>query len=988
MSTGFRLPQHWPRPADPQAAARLREHFADLAADLGSDAASLAARPEVAALLDALGGNSPYLSALVLGEPASVALLVAQGPRAVVDGALALIAETPPSAPRNRISTVLRQAKRQLALAVAVADIGGMWPLEAVTAALSDLAEGALGLAVAHLLLAAAAAGELRLSSPSDPAPGSGFAVLGMGKLGARELNYSSDVDLVLLYDPAAHPEHGERLGTTFTRIARGLVALMEGRNEGGYVFRTDLRLRPDPAVTAPAISLPAAIGYYESMGQNWERAAMVKARPVAGDLNVGAAFLDAIRPFVWRRHLDFAMLADIHAVKRRIDLHKGRALSGADPAAQIAGHDLKVGQGGIREIEFLTQTLQLVWGGRQPELRVPQTLTALGLLARAGHLPRRTAAELAASYRFLRRAEHRLQMIADRQTHRLPEPREQLERFATFIGYAGAAAFAEELVGHLRRVTEHYAALFEAVPDPPEATVRLDFSGPDPPPETVAALARMGFANPHALAATIRAWHAGRPRALRSQRARELIGEVLPHLLAAVSRQPEPDVVFARFDGFLGRLPTGVQPLSLFQRNPALLERVAAVLGAAPWLAEHLANVPSSVEALLAPEETPRFPKLLRSRLRDARALEDAIAIIGGTVRDEEFRISVATMEGRLDADVSGMARSALADAALRELLPRVLAAQIARFGRVRGGGLALVALGKLGGQEMMAGSDLDLMLIYDHPEDVADSTVPRDGRGRALPASQWFIRAAHAFIAAVTAAGPAGPLYAVDMRLRPSGNKGPVAVSLGSFRRYHAESAWTWERMALTRARVIAGPAPLRGLVAAAIRDAVAAAGPPERVRADAAAMRGRIARELPVAGPWDVKLRDGGLLEVEFIAQTLQLVHAREHPAAGSPTTRVALQGLADRGLLDGADADLLIRADRLWRTAQGMLRMTLGRVAGETLPEPSAAALTRAAGAVDLAQLREVMEATARAVRAAFERLVGRPEPAFSEETTSA
>jgi len=957
MPSGFHLPRHWPRAADAQTAARLRERFAEL----GEPEAALAAEPEIAALLDALGGNSPFLADLVVREAPSLRLLAAEGPAAPVRAALELIAGTSPAAPRARIASVLRQAKRQTALAVAIADIGGIWTLEEVTAALSDFADAALWLAVAHLLRAAAAAGELRLPDANGSAARSGFTVLGMGKLGARELNYSSDIDLVLLYDPAAHPEHGETLGACFTRIARSLVGLLEQRSEDGYVFRTDLRLRPDPAATAPAISLPAALTYYESMGQNWERAAMLKARPVAGDLALGAAFLDAIRPFVWRRHLDFAAIADIRAVKRRIDAHKGRAIAGDDPVAQVAGHDLKVGQGGIREIEFLVQTLQLVWGGRQPELRDPRTLSALTLLARAGHLPRRAAAALASAYRFLRRVEHRLQMVDDRQTHRLPERRDQLGRFAAFMGYADAEALAEAVLHHLRQVTDRYAEMFEAVPDVPELAARLDFRGPDAPPETLAALGEMGFANPEAVVAIVHAWQAGRPRALRSERARQVMDEVLPHLLAALSRQARPDTVLARFDAFLGRLPTGVQPLSLFQRNPGLLDRVAAVLGAAPYLADYLATVPSALEGLLIPEAAPSPARLLRSRLKDAGDLEDAITAIGRAVREEEFRLSVATMEGRLDVDAAGEARAALADAALAALLPRVVAGQERRFGRVRGGGMAVVALGKMGGREMMAGSDLDVMLVYDHPEAVRESAVPRGSAARQVPASQWFIRAAHAFIGAVTAAGPAGPLYAVDMRLRPSGNKGPVAVSLPAFRRYHQESAWTWERMALTRARVVAGPPALRARVEAAIREAIAA-GPPERVRADAAAMRARLARDLPPAGPWDVRLRAGGLIEVEFIAQALQLVHARDHPEVLSPTTRIALGQLAEAGLLGGAEADLLIRADRLWRNVQGMLRITLGRAAGEALPEAAA---------------------IAERVRAAFERLVGRPEAALLE-----
>ena len=991
----------WPKPADADAAGRLNERFAAL----GRAEARFARAPRTAAVLAAIGGNSPYLADLALREAASLRLLAARGPQAVIDRALGQLAAASAAAARPRIAALLRQAKRQVALAVALADIGGLWNLAQVTEALTELADRALSLAVRHLLHEAARHGELRLPDSADPAAGSGFTVLGMGKLGARELNYSSDVDLVLLYDPAVHLYHGDGsgdgpapgIGACFTRLARGLVALMEARDADGYVFRTDLRLRPDPAVTPPAVALPAAIAYYESMGQNWERAAMLKARPVAGDLALGANFLAAIRPFIWRKHLDFAAIADIHAMKRRIDAHKGTDFTGADPVAGIAGHDLKLGRGGIREIEFLAQTLQLVWGGRVPALREPTTLGALRLLAGAGHIGKRSAGELASAYRFLRTAEHRLQMVADRQTHRLPDKPEELDRFAVFLGYPDAEALAGVMLRHLGRVKARYAELFEAVPEGAEEPVALDFRGDSDRPGAAVALERLGFTDIPHIVASVRGWQAGRVRALRSHRARELLHEVLPRLLAALAGQAQPDAAFARFDAFLAHLPAGVQLLSLFQRNPRLLDRVAAVLGAAPSLADYLARVPQAMEGLLQPAE-PRHPsRLLRERLVDAPELEDAIEAIRAVCREEDFRLSVATMEGRIDADAAGISRAALADAAIAALLPRVLADHAARHGRVRGGGMAVVALGKAGGREMMAGSDLDLMLIYDHPPDVGESS----GRSlaRKLPASQWYIRAAHAFIAALTAPGPEGPLYAVDMRLRPSGNKGPVAVSLTAFQAYHRAadaggSAWTWERMALTRARVVAGPPALRARVAAAIGEAVRNAGPAARIRADAAAMRARLVREhKPANGPqarhWDVKHWEGGLVEVEFIAQVLQLIHAGAHPGIASPTTRVALRGLSECGALGAEDAALLIRADLAWRTVQGMLRITVGRAAEAALPVAAGQALLRAVNdgpgiaADDVAGLHAALLEVAREVRAAFERIVGRPELTMAE-----
>jgi glutamate-ammonia-ligase adenylyltransferase len=984
--TQFRLPTIWPSAHDTGAAERLVERFSQL----GRSEARLAARPAVAALLSALGGNTPFLADLAVREAASLRALIASGPDAVVAAAMADLAALPPSTRRDRIAAAMRRAKRIVALATAVADIGDIWPLERVTATLSDLAEATLSLAMAHLLRAAHEAGELRLPDPVDPTRDAGFTVIGMGKLGARELNYSSDVDLVLLYDPAAaiytEATEGHAMGGFASRIARGLVSLMEARDPDGYVFRTDLRLRPDPSVTPPVVALPAAIIYYESMGQNWERAAMIKARPVAGDLALGAAFLEAIRPFVWRRGLDFAAVADIHAMKRRIDEYKGGPLAdGADPLARIAGHNVKLGEGGIREIEFLAQTLQLVWGGRDPDLRVPTTLGALRLLVRAGHVPRNAARELGAAYRFLRRVEHRLQMVADRQVHELPQRPAELASFATFMGYADASEFAAELLHHLRQVRARYTEVFELVPEllsPAEGGLELDFSGVDAAPEaTVSKLLALGFDNPKRIVSAVRGWQAGHVRALRSTRARELLAQLLPRVLAALAHQPQPDVVFNRFDAFLARQPAGVQLLSLFQRNPGLIDRIAAVLGAAPSLANHLASHPAALDGLLSPEENPDPARLLRGRLRDARLLEDVIEITRRTVREEDFSASVATMEGRIDADEAGLRRSAVADAALSALLSPVLSDFSARFGRVRGGAMGVVALGKAGSREMMAGSDLDLMLVYDHPTDVTES------RGaRRLPASQWFVRASHAYVAAVTAPGADGPLYQVDMRLRPSGNKGPVAVSLASFQRYHAESAWTWERMALTRARVVAGPPALRTRIEAAIAEALAQVDDPERIQADAASMRARMLRDLPPEGPWDVKLRAGGQIEVEFIAQVLQLIHAREAPELCSPTTRVALARLVQAGWLPADDAALLIRADHLWRTVQGMLRITIGGSPREELPDASAHTLLRAVteatdttGPVDLAWLRGTLDDLARQVRAAFVRHIGEIRP---------
>ncbi len=941
----------FPPATDEDAAGRLIEAMSRL------DAAT----PWPPALLACLGGNSPYLSQLALREPGTLRAILANGPDAVADLALGELAATRPEASRAHVARQARIAKRRAALAAAVADIGHTWSLAQVTRTLSDLADIALRVVTNHLLRSAHDRGELRLPHPATPDRACGFTVLAMGKLGAGELNFSSDVDLILLFDPDAQTTDAERAGAHFVRLARDLVSLMQQRDADGYVFRTDLRLRPDPASTPLAVSLPAALAYYEGAAHTWERAAMIKARPVAGDLALGRRFLDQIRPFLWRRHLDFAAIADIRAMKRRMDDRRGAALpEGGPPAQRLLGHDLKLGQGGIREIEFCAQTLQLVWGGRNPVLRCPATLDALAALGQAGHLPAREVDDLSAAYQILRGAEHRLQMVDDRQTHSLPDTPDALERFARFFGYADAASFAAMLLGHLDRVHAIFRYLLEqptTAPDLPYAT--------RPEPLPVAPPADAGH--------PWEAWLAGRPRALRTERARSLMTELLPALIATVERQKQPQTVWARLDEFIHRLPAGVQIFSMLLHNPALLDRLGDVLGAAPSLADHLASVPAALEGLIAPQDIDPAPAAsLATQLVDARAVDEALSIASRFVRGEEFRLAVAELDGRIDQDEAGAARTALAEAAIGQLLPLVLADHVRRYGKLRGGGMVVVLLGKAGSREMMAGSDLDLMVIYDQPEDASESDAP----SRMAP-SQYFGRAAQALIAALTVPTRDGKLYEVDMRLRPSGSKGPVAVSLSAFERYHRESAWTWERLALTRARVVAGPAKLRRKVARAIGTALLH-GDPALVAEDTLAMRRRMFAELPPSGAWDVKLRRGGLMDVEFLAQSLQLRHARI-PKLLAPETRLALSNAARAGLLGADEAARLIQADRAWRAIQGLLRITIGRAVPDTLPEVTelrlAKLLDRLLIGTPDATLSQRTDDLAHDVSASFARLIG-------------
>lgn len=965
---------------DPDAILRLRTRLAE-----GNAAQqALAARPEAAPLLEVMAGHTPYLADLCWAEAPSLARLLDRGADDALQCALEPLTKADPAAPREAVMSLLRRAKRQGALVAAAADLAGLWPLDRVTGALSELADLTIDFACAHLLLDAARRGQIRLArtkgEPRQITKGSGLIVLGMGKLGGRELNYSSDIDLLLLHDPDGPSYHEEYGAAPYIRIARDLVRLMEERTSEGYVFRTDLRLRPDPAATPLCVSVPMALSYYESLGQNWERAAMIKARPVAGDRAAGEAFLRELRPFIWRRHLDFAAVADIHSIKRQIHLHKAERGAGGEIA--VAGHDVKLGRGGIREIEFTVQVLQLIWGGRDPALRDPTTLGALSLLAAAGKMDRRAAADLADAYVFLRNTEHRLQMVQDRQTHRLPEEPEELARIASFMGFADTAGFAEALTAHQRRVQGHYSQLFEAAPrlTTADGAGNLVFTGVEDDPETLDSLRGLGFREPGSVAAMVRGWHHGRPRATRSERARELLTELMPALLAAFGRQREPEAALARFDRLLGQLSAGVQFFSLLHRNPRLLDRLAGLLGAAPQLADHLARRPAALEGLLAgsyaaPGEKPLAA--LPALMREARDLEEALEATRRLVTERLFEVDAAELEGRLDADSSGEARSAVAEAAIGALLPGVERDFARRFGRVPGGNLAVLALGKLGGREMLPHSDLDLIFIYEHGAEAEGS----EGGARSLAPSEYFIRLSHQVVAALTTPGRDGRAFEVDMRLRPSGNKGPVAVRLSAFARYHAEEAWTWERMALTRARVIAGPGALTRQIELALDAALTAPRDAAAVLRDAAQMRARMLRELPGDGPWDVKGMPGGLVEVEFIAQALTVAHAAAHPRLLRRTTRHVLAELGRAGLLGEREAATLIQAERLWRAMLGLLRLTVGKWREPGLPVTVEEALRHGAGTLVHEELttphhlREVMQAHAEAVRASFLRHVG-------------
>src|SRR5579862_8927016 len=550
-----------------QASAAKRKLVALLAEGSSATLARFVETDKIRSLVLGLADHSPYLWALITEAPDRLVRLLAQPPEASRDALIGALAARRDESEVD-LMRALRHAKRESALLVALADIGGVWGLVEVTEALSRFADAAVSTALRFLLREYAAAGRLVLdAASSDPERDSGIVVLALGKHGARELNYSSDVDLVVFFDQFAKTAPaGIEPGPLFVRLTKALARLLQEHTGDGYVLRVDLRLRPDPGATAVAIALPSAYAYYETVGQNWERAAMIKARPVAGDKAIGERFLHELSPFIWRKYFDYASIADVHAMKRQIHAFRGHS------EVAVPGHDIKLGRGGIREIEFFVQTQQLIFGGRRPKMRGARTLDMLAELERDRWVSAEAARDLAGAYVFLRRLEHRLQMIADEQTQRLPSDPTDLKRFARFCGYERFDRFAADVTDHLRRVEMHYARLFEHAPGLDASAGSLSFTGVVDDPETLRTLRRMGFHKPEAAAETIRGWHFGRRPAIQSQRAREVLTELTPALLEAFAGSGDPDAALAALDAALSRMIAAVELFSILRSNAEML--------------------------------------------------------------------------------------------------------------------------------------------------------------------------------------------------------------------------------------------------------------------------------------------------------------------------------------------------------------------------------------------------------------------------------
>ena len=893
------------KPADAAACvARLREHEA-LKPHIDNAAEDL---------VTAIAGNAPYLARLLERYPEQLVQHLAQSPDAAMRDLLQNIHQLSHSLSQTEWMAALRHLKARVAITVALADIAGAWRLEQVTHALSDFAQASVAQTLRYLLRQAALRGDLEVND-EHPEAGTGIIVLGMGKLGGRELNYSSDIDLIALFDPAQLPYKGARNPQVcVNKLIQDLVQILEQRTSDGYVFRTDLRLRPDPMSTPIAVNVAAALSYYETVGQNWERAAMIKARPIAGDIAAGTNFMRELIPFVWRKSLDFATIADIHSIKRQMSVT-------TDAPITLPDHNIKTGRGGIREIEFFVATQQLVWGGRIPELRIPATLPALDALTQVGLVKPEQRDTLRQAYYYLRALEHRLQMRHDEQTHSLPAASHEFDVVARFMGYQNVETFAQECHATLSQVHAIYSGSMKDNEPPLAVDGNLVFTGVEADPETLATLERLGYVESKRVSDIIQGWHRGHRRSTRSKRSRQVLTELVPALLTAFAKTANPDSAFTNFDAFIDRLPSGAQIFSLFASRPELLALLADILGSAPALGETLSKDPSLLDGVLEADFFVDLPtreeleNLLTDRLRYTHDYEQKMGYLRIFNNEKRFQAGVHLLKRITTPKRVGTFLSDLAEVLLQSTMQEVWAEYARTADIARNTPFVVLGFGKLGGREMTFDSDLDIVFLYGDGEDAAS-----DIRAHLHRISQRLV-------SALTLLTREGRLYEVDTRLRPGGTDGPLATSLEAFDTYFETSAWTYEHMALTRARVVAtNDTDFATSVETVVKRHVLKPRENESLLRDVLEMRERIAKQFATTNPWALKHVRGGMVDIDFIAQYLVLRHGASHPALWHSSARRVFEHALNLKLVPAHLAKPLIEAKKFLSDLLSLLRVS--------------------------------------------------------------
>lgn len=842
-----------------------------------------------------------------------------------------LITSDTPLPDEQKLSSHLRICKARIALLLAIAEITNILHVSETARYLSIFAEKVTQQALHYSLRA------LKTKKLIDFAhvETSGIFILGMGKLGSRDLNYSSDIDVIILYEPSRITYIGNKsLQDAMNMIAHNIVSMLNERTEEGYVFRTDLRLRPDPASTPPSIKVSAATAYYETVGQNWERAAMTKARIIAGDKETGEHFLATIKPFMWRKSLDFSAISDILSIKRQMN-------QGDSEHITLAGHNVKTGYGGIREIEFLAQLHQLIWGGKQRELQIKNTIQIVKALAQLEHISQEDAEQLTKNYYFLRLVEHRLQMANDQQTHSLPNDDEGLNQLAHFMHYEDAKIFKKTLCSTLKHVHDVYNNAFNDETSLSAGELgNLVFTGVEHDSPTLRTLEGMGFQHPKNISSAIQDWHKGNRRCTRSSRPRTLLTELTPQILSALSDTINPDGAFKRFDVFLSALPSGVQLFSLFISNPELIILISRIMGSAPALGEALSREPHLLESVLTGDfygdlQTPEsLSKQLRVELSYLDSEDRMMEIIHRFKREKEFQVGIQLIDQMVSVETAGTFLTHVADIVLNEVYIIVKSIFEERYGVIENSELAVIALGKMGSHELTFASDIDLIFTYYY-----DNHTPTYSDGeKSLDAATYYNRLVQRFVGMLTAATRHGILYDIDTRLRPFGKDSALAVTTDALHTYYLETAWVFERLALNRARTVIGSAKISESLNKNIATYIAYPLPREHIAHAIKDMRKRIIASHKDSGnPWNIKHHPGGLMDVDFLIQYHTMCAAEKHPALASTNDAyIRLDLMLESNIINSQEHETLTQSRKLMTSLLFYLRLC----GGGTLQEETA------------------------------------------------
>lgn len=908
---------------------------------------AVCARKERLAQLLTICGASPFLTTILCRDPAYFHQLFI---RKVIDlrrserEMLGLLrAQLPPDLDYPGLFPLLRRFKFMEILRIAARDLVGLAPLEEVTEELSSLAAASLQIAYEVARAKLVAEHGLPLMRTPDGLREAEMTIMGMGKFGGRELNFSSDIDLIYFYssdqgETAGVPDGQgvtkgkESLHAFFTKLGEMISKALSQVSADGFVFRVDLGLRPEGKSGDLACSLRSAATYYEYWGQSWERVAMLKARPVAGSLSLGEQILKAIEPFIYRKYLDYNLIEDMMAMKKKIDASLVREREGE--------YNIKLGRGGIREIEFFIQALQLVYAGRNPLLRERNSLKALQSLRDARLIGDEDASALSEAYRFLRTVEHRIQVVQERQTHSLPRKEEEMLALARRCGYLrgnGLATFSAQLEQHRQRVSAIYGDLFLSRDEKLKEEVRpeiLHFFDRNADPDYIKdMLAERRFENVDAAYENLLLLRDGPPRTPLTERARRLLEKISPLLLQEIFASPDPDLALNNLERFLCAVGSRSAVYALLAENREILKLLVSLFGTSEFLSKIFIGHPELLDGLVARSYASYIKNRevmeteLNGMLDAADDLEERLDVLRRYRCEEFLRIGMNDIYGKLGQSELTYQLTALAEVCLAAAC-RLAKKELARFGRPcyrdadgdqRQAHFAVVAMGKMGGNELNYHSDLDIIYIYDYQGYT-------DGE-KQISNHEYFAKLGQKIISILTTLTREGYVYKIDTRLRPSGNAGPLVTSIESFRNYHRDEAQIWERQALTKARVVYGDERLRRAIEEVLRSTVYGAGADDTVRREIRRLRARMEVELAKekAGSYNIKTGRGGIVDIEFLVQYLQLCHGRHHPEIRSTNTLLALKAMRLCDVIGEEQSAVLQTGYKFLRRLENRLRL---------------------------------------------------------------